>query len=175
MKTNAEVKKFLNDCGDRNLQYLLMPSKLEASLQGHRQRTARARSSCPEWEAAIETALKAKLAQRAADRERRAKEAAAEIAAFTAEFLNAARKVFEMIDKDDSGALAKAEIVEAVKSDEEVKDFLQNCGEENLQFLLKPKRLDHALQQLDTDNSGEVDVEECTVLCLTYIRRTFTG
>ena len=124
----------------------------------------------PEWEAAIETALKAKLAQRAADRERRAKEAAAEIAGFTAEFLNAARKVFEMIDKDDSGALAKAEIVEAVKSDEEVKDFLQNCGEENLQFLLKPKRLDHALQQLDTDNSGEVDVEECTVLCLTCIR-----
>ena len=160
VKTNAEVKKFLNDCGDRNLQYLLMPSKLEASLKAI-DSDGSGEIELPEWEAAIETALKAKLAQRAADRERRAKEAAAEIAAFTAEFLNAARKVFEMIDKDDSGALAKAEIVEAVKSDEEVKDFLQNCGEENLQFLLKPKRLDHALQQLDTDNSGEVDVEEC--------------
>ena len=169
VKTNAEVKKFLNDCGDRNLQYLLMPSKLEASLKAI-DSDGSGEIELPEWEASIETALKAKLAQRAADRERRAKEAAAEIAAFTAEFLNAARKVFEMIDKDDSGALAKAEIVEAVRSDDEVKDFLQNCGEENLQFLLKPKRLDHALQQLDTDNSGEVDVEECTVLCLTYIR-----
>ena len=129
VKTNAEVKKFLNDCGDRNLQYLLMPSKLEASLKAI-DSDGSGEIELPEWEAAIETALKAKLAQRAADRERRAKEAAAEIAAFTAEFLNAARKVFEMIDKDDSGALAKAEIVEAVKSDEEVKDFLQNCGEE---------------------------------------------
>ena len=177
VKTNAEVKKFLNDCGDRNLQYLLMPSKLEASLKAI-DSDGSGEIELPEWEAAIETALKAKLAQRAADRERRAKEAAAEIAAFTAEFLNAARKVFEMIDKDDSGALAKAEIVEAVKSDEEVKDFLQNCGEENLQFLLKPKRLDHALQQLDTDNSGEVDVEECTaarVLLTSFVTRRFTG
>ena len=127
VKTNAEVKKFLNDCGDRNLQYLLLPSKLEASLKAI-DSDGSGEIELPEWEAAIETALKAKLAQRAADRERRAKEAAAEIAAFTAEFLNAARKVFEMIDKDDSGALAKAEIVEAVKSDDEVKDFLQNCG-----------------------------------------------
>ena len=168
VKTNAEVKKFLNDCGDRNLQYLLLPSKLEASLKAI-DSDGSGEIELPEWEAAIETALKAKLAQRAADRERRAKEAAAEIAAFTAEFLNAARKVFEMIDKDDSGALAKAEIVEAVKSDDEVKDFLQNCGEENLQFLLKPKRLDHALQQLDTDNSGEVDVEECTATRVLFI------
>ena len=121
-------------------------------------------------ETAINKGLAKRLEQLAIERERRERAALRDDAEFSTEFLNAARRCFEMIDKDDSGALAKAEIVEAVKSDEEVKDFLQNCGEENLQFLLKPKRLDHALQQLDTDNSGEVDVEECTVLCLTCIR-----
>ena len=29
-------------------------------------------------------------------------------------------------------------------------------------FLLQPKRLDHALRELDTDGSGEVDIDECT-------------
>ena len=115
----------------------------------------------PPRETCIEDALNNKLAARAAKRELDAKNAAKEIEEFTNEFLSAARRCFELIDKDGGGTLSPAEIVEAVKSDEEVKDFLQNCGEENLQFLLKPKRLDHALQQLDTDNSGEVDVEEC--------------
>ena len=120
----------------------------------------------------MSTAKKSVIPKRAAEaRKARAKAAAEkEVAAFKEEFLSAARQCFRLIDKDGGGSLSKAEIVEAVKSDDEVKDFLQNCGEENLQFLLKPKRLDHALQQLDTDNSGEVDVEECTVLCLTYIR-----
>ena len=152
VKTSKEVKKFLNDCGDRNLQYLLMPSKIQESLKAI-DSDGSGEIELPEWESAIEAALKSRLAQRAAARELRAKEAAAEIAAFTAEFLAAARKVFEMIDKDDSGAITKAEIVTAVKEDEEVVDFLRNCGEENLQFLMKPKRLDAALEQLDTARS----------------------
>ena len=44
-----------------------------------------------------------------------------------------ARQVFEMIDKDDSGELDKAEIVTAVQSDKDVIKFLVNCGNENLQ------------------------------------------
>jgi hypothetical protein len=56
----------------------------------------------------------------------------------------------------------KDEIVKACASDKEVIHFLSNCGEENLQFLLHPPRLQKALEILDTDKSGEVDREECT-------------
>ena len=49
---------------------------------------------------------------------------------------------------------------------QKVIDFLKNCGEENLQFLLHPPRLDKALDALDTDKSGELDIEECTARCL---------
>ena len=50
--------------------------------------------------------------------------------------------------------------MEAVKTDQEVIRFLTTCGEENLQFLLHPPRLQKALEILDTDNSGEVDEKE---------------
>ena len=50
--------------------------------------------------------------------------------------------------------------MKACASDKEVIHFLSNCGEENLQFLLHPPRLQKALEILDTDKSGEVDREE---------------
>ena len=50
--------------------------------------------------------------------------------------------------------------VKAVKEDKEVIDFLRTCGEENLQFLLPPPRLKKALEVLDEDGSGEIDIEE---------------
>ena len=100
------------------------------------------------------------MAARAAKRELDAKNAAKEIEEFTNEFLSAARRCFELIDKDGGGTLSTAEIVEAVKNDAEVIDFLKNCGEENLQFLLHPPRLKKALAVLDEDKSGEIDVEE---------------
>ena len=53
-----------------------------------------------------------------------------------------------------------------VKTDQEVIRFLTTCGEENLQFLLHPPRLQKALEILDTDNSGEVDEKEW--YCLLY-------
>ena len=56
------------------------------------------------------------------------------------------------------GTLSKEEIVEAVKKDEEVIKFLTTCGDENLEFLLHPPRLQKALEILDTDKSGELDV-----------------
>ena len=52
--------------------------------------------------------------------------------------------------------------MKACASDKEVIHFLSNCGEDNLQFLLHPPRLQKALEILDTDKSGEVDREECT-------------
>ena len=59
--------------------------------------------------------------------------------------------------------MSKDEIVKACASDKEVIHFLSNCGEENLQFLLQPARLKKALKALDTDGSGEIDVEEWCV------------
>ena len=70
-------------------------------------------------------------------------------------------KAFASIDTDGGGTLSTAEIVNAVKTDEEVIKFLRNCGEENLQFLLQPARLKKALEVLDEDGSGEIDIDEC--------------
>ena len=89
-----------------------------------------------------------------------AKAAQKEIEEFTLDFKNAARRCFELIDKDGGGTLSITEIVEAVKSDQEVISFLKTCGEENLMFLLHPPRLKKALEALDADGSGEIDVEE---------------
>ena len=110
-----------------------------------RRSTSRLTGRCSTQGTCIEDALKNKLAARAAKRELDAKNAAKEIEEFTNEFLSAARRCFELIDKDGGGTLSTAEIVEAVKSDAEVIDFLKNCGEENLQFLLHPPRLKKAL------------------------------
>ena len=129
----------------------------------------------PRRERAIAEALKEKLRQRAADREERARAWRKEMEAFTAEFMAAAQKVFEMIDKDGSGSLAIDEITRAVKEDQEVIDFLENCGEPNLQFLLRPKRLKKALEALDTDKSGEVDEEEWCVWRRPFRHRRNSG
>ena len=159
VRADQEVIDFLVNCGNKNLQYLLVPNRLEAALavldtdrDGH--------IDLCEWEEAIESALATKLEQRAAAREAQSKAAQKEIAEFTGEFLSAARECFQLIDKDSGGSLSKAEIIEAVKSDQEVIKFLTTCGEDNLQFLLHPPRLQKALEILDTDNSGEVDEKE---------------
>ena len=117
----------------------------------------------PRREECIEVALSAKLEQREAKREAQAKAAAAEVAAFTLDFKNAARRCFELIDKDEGGTLDKGEIVRAVKEDAEVISFLETCGEENLQFLLVPERLEASLDALDTSKDGELDIDECIV------------
>ena len=128
---------FLTNCGNKNLQYLLVPSRLEAALavlDTDRDGTIDAiewRVSEPEtlWrlrrvsrggtgspvdvprrEEAIETALAAKLEQRAKARELDAKAASKEIEEFTFEFKNAARECFQLIDKDHGGSLSKQEM-----------------------------------------------------------------
>ena len=63
-----------------------------------------------EWEEAINRGLAKRLAQLAAERERRERAAEKADAEFSNEFLNAARKCFEMIDDDQSGTLEKAEM-----------------------------------------------------------------
>ena len=114
-------------------------------------------------EECIEIALKNKLQQRAAKREADAKRAQKEIAEFTGQFLSAARRCFELIDKDGGGTLSTDEIVTAVKEDKEVIKFLETCGEPNLQFLTRPARLKKALEVLDEDGSGEIDIHEWRV------------
>ena len=159
VRADKEVIDFLTNCGNKNLQYLLVPSRLEAALaamdtdnDGH--------VDIDEWEECIEVALANKLAERQAKRELEAKQANKEIEEFTNDFKNAARKCFQMIDKDGGGTLSTDEIVTAVKEDKDVIHFLKTCGEENLQFLLVPARLKKSLDYLDTDGSGELDVDE---------------
>ncbi|KAH8045105.1 hypothetical protein JL720_16819 [Aureococcus anophagefferens] len=131
VQSNETVITFLRTCGEPNL-VLAQPRRLQKAPRcSTRPRTAR---STPRWEEAINRGLQ--------------------------EFLGAARHCFQLIDKDDSGTLTKTEIVKAVQTDPEVKGFLETCGEENLQFLLVPARLEKALQVLDTSKDGEVDVDE---------------
>ena len=61
---------------------------------------------------AISRGLAKRLEQLAAERERRERAAEKADAEFSNEFLNAARKCFEMIDDDQSGTLEKAEMSE---------------------------------------------------------------
>ena len=172
MRADQEVINFLVNCGNKNLQYLLVPNRLQAALaamdtdhDGH--------IDLCEWETCIEIALQNKLEQRAAAREAQAKAAQKEIAEFTGEFLSAARQCFQLIDKDCGGSLSKTEIVEAVRSDQEVIRFLTTCGEDNLQFLLHPPRLQKALEILDTDDSGEVDEKEWCVWRRPFYHRLY--
>ena len=117
VKNDKKVIKFLCNCGNQNLQYLLVPSRLDKALA--EMDTDRDGSiDADEWEQCIEIALQNKLAARAAKRELDAKNAAKEIAAFTSDFLNAARKCFNLIDKDMSGTLEIDEIIQAVKTDQ---------------------------------------------------------
>jgi Ca2+-binding EF-hand superfamily protein len=114
-------------------------------------------------EEAIHRGLKKRLEQLADERERRERAAAAADEEFSAGFLNAARDVFIMMDKDDSGTLTKEEILHAVKTEDEVQKFLISCGNPNLADLMVPSKLERTLAELDTDKSGEVDLPEWCV------------
>ena len=87
--------------------------KLYGAFDTSREGDGRFRGSpvdVPRREEAIETALAAKLEQRAKARELDAKAASKEIEEFTFEFKNAARECFQLIDKDHGGSLSKQEM-----------------------------------------------------------------
>ena len=86
---------------------------------------------CHTGETAINRGLAKRLEQMAKERERRERAAAAADEEFSAEFLTAARKVFQMIDDDDSGTLEKAEIVTAVRANK-----VANAASYNLQSVI---------------------------------------
>ena len=197
---------FLKTCGEENLMFLLHPPRLEKAL------AVLDTDNSGEVDVDECTASGVLLSQRfdpthlphrgdgdqprpreapGADGEgaraaRRAAAAADE--EFSAEFLTAARKVFQMIDDDDSGTLEKAEIVTRRRANmrklcpttfahrlratpvthsgdsrartKEVIKFLTDCGNKNLQHLLVPSRLEAALAAMDTDHDGSIDADE---------------
>ena len=118
------------------------------------------RRVCHTGEEAINRGLAKRLEALSKERERANRAAAKADEEFSAEFLSAAREVFQMIDEDESGTLEKQEVIDAVSADKKVINFLVNCGEPNLQYLLVPARLESALQQLDTDRDGHIDAQE---------------
>ena len=64
----------------------------------------------------------------AEERERRERAAAAADAQFSKEFLEAAMKVFDLIDVNGDESLTQDEVLKAVKSDRRVIDFLKARG-----------------------------------------------
>ena len=99
VRADKEVIDFLTNCGNKNLQYLLVPSRLEAAL-AQLDSDRDGEIDCNEWEDAIETALRELVPQRRLDRVFPLVAihlaVAKEIAQFTSEFLNAARQCFIM-------------------------------------------------------------------------------
>ena len=91
-------------------------------------------------ESAINRGLAKRLKDLEKERERRNRAAREDDLQFSLDFLSTWRKVFRMIDKDDSGTLEKQEVIDAVSADKKVINFLVNCGEPNLQYLLVPAR-----------------------------------
>ena len=153
------MTEFLKGCGEPNLIALTQPGRLNQALK-MLDTSMDGEMDMDEWMQAIKRGLAKRLDELADERERRERAAAAADEEFSAEFLNMARQVFDMIDADGGGTLDKAEIVTAVKENQEVIKFLSNCGNENLMYLLVPSRLDHALACLDTDQDGEITAPE---------------
>ena len=121
------------------------------------------RRVCHTGEEAINRGLAKRLDALSKERERANRAAAAADEQFSSEFLSAAREVFQMIDEDESGTLEKQEVVDAVRADKKVINFLTDCGNKNLQYLLVPSRLEAALAAMDTDNDGSIDADEWCV------------
>ena len=80
-------------------------------------------------ESAINRGLAKRLKDLEKERERRNRAAREDDLQFSLDFLSTSRKVFRMIDKDDSGTLEKQEVIDAVSADKKVINFLVNCGE----------------------------------------------
>ena len=109
-RRSQDVIHFLKTCGEENLQFLLVPARLKKSLD-YLDTDGSGELDVDEWEAAINRGLAKRLEQMADERARAARAAEKADAEFSADFLNAAREVFLMIDKDDSGSLDREEIV----------------------------------------------------------------
>ena len=169
VQNDKEVVTFLQTCGERNLQFLLQPKRIDKAMKEldtskdgeigdewcvFRVRRYRDRSPvvAPRREVAIQRGLKKRVEQLQEARARREQAAAAEDAAFSEAFLNLARQIFDMMDVDSSGSLDRGEIMKAVKSNKEVIAFLVNCGNKYLQDLLVPARLEATLDELDADS-----------------------
>ena len=111
-RRSQDVIHFLKTCGEENLQFLLVPARLKKSLD-YLDTDGSGELDVDEWEAAINRGLAKRLEQMADERARAARAAEKADAEFSADFLNAAREVFLMIDKDDSGSLDREEIVKS--------------------------------------------------------------
>ena len=145
VKNNDEVIKFLSNCGNENLQSLLVPSRLEHALNCL-DTDSDGEITAPEWEAAIEQALKAKIEQRRAAREAQAAADRRELEAFKEQFLNAAREVFALIDADNSGEITVHEM-HAVVSD-------------LLGLDLSVEDVFNVVQDIDEDGNGDISKTE---------------
>ena len=162
VENDNEIVDFLQNSGNLIFKQLLHPKRLEKAL-ADLDTDSDGEISTQEWEEAVEAALRVQLGRLSADQKRRAALSRAEDEKFIAEFMAAARKVFELIDVDNSNSLATQELVDATTQNQEVIQFMVNCGNKFLQDMLVPRRLRAALTEIDADGSGEIDKPEWRV------------
>merc|ERR1711965_147598 len=159
VENDNEIVDFLQNSGNLIFKQLLHPKRLEKAL-ADLDTDSDGEISTQEWEEAVEAALRVQLGRLSADQKRRAALSRAEDERFIAEFMAAARQVFELIDTDNSNSLATQELVDATTQNQEVIRFMVNCGNKFLQDMLVPRRLRAALTEIDADGSGEIDKPE---------------
>ena len=62
--------------------------------------------------------------------------------------------------RSDAPSRDERRLTRTRRRNQKVINFLINCGNKNLQYLLVPSRLDKALNEMDTDRDGHIDIDE---------------
>jgi len=62
--------------------------------------------------------------------------------------------------RSDAPSRDERRLTRTRRRNQKVINFLINCGNKNLQYLLVPSRLDKALAEMDTDRDGHIDIDE---------------
>ena len=133
VEEDQEVCAFLINCGNEFLGALLKPKKLEKALI-EIDTDGSGEVDLEEWENAVLAGLEKRIAAMEADRERREKAAAGADREFSAEFLQLANAIFDLIDEDQSETLTHEELTSAVKHNRKVQDFLKGCGNKKIKI-----------------------------------------
>ena len=131
-----------------------LDAKLKADTEGKEvEKDARGRVVADETATKEDTVKKALLSRREQEMQAKNRQVADV-------FLTDAKRIFGLIDVDASGKLAIGEILDAIKTNEKVVQFLKETPNKDLQQFLVPARVNAAMKAIDTDGDGEISLEE---------------
>ena len=153
LKDKPDVLRFIKTCRNPVLSEFLVPPRVQAAMK-ECDKNSDGVIDKDEWKALSDTSLEAILERhalaRAADDE------------FVDEFLDMAVLIYDLVDEDQNGTLAKEELTKAMGEDEDVIEFIVRCPLPELQDLLNPETLEKSLVTMDEDDDGSISKDEWT-------------